>query len=94
MGVFMWDGFYVLAFDSTSHSMQTEKKAREIFEVAVIPTPRELASDCGFALKFLSGDIDAIRAFHKTLKVPAGLYFLSASRINGKREVERIDDLS
>lgn len=83
------DGFYVLAFNSTSHSMQTEKKAKELFRIAVIPTPRELSNDCGLALKFLDGDIAAIKEFYRGLTVPADLYFLSNEKIDGKRRVEK-----
>jgi Protein of unknown function (DUF3343). len=83
------DGFYVLAFNSTSHSMQTEKKAKELFRISVIPTPRELSNDCGLALKFLDGDRAAIIEFYQGLKVPADLYFLSNEKINGRRRVEK-----
>lgn len=83
------DGFYVLAFNSTSHSMQTEKKAKELFRISVIPTPRELSNDCGLALKFLDGELAAIKEFQQGLTVPADLYFLSHEKIDGKRRVEK-----
>lgn len=83
------DGFYVLAFNSTSHSMQTEKKAKELFKIAMIPTPRELSHDCGLAIKFLGGDIEAIKNFCRNLTVPADLYFLSNEKTDGKRRVEK-----
>jgi hypothetical protein len=81
-----------MAFNSTSHSIQTEKKAGELFRIAVIPTPRELTNDCGLAIKFLDGDdvIKAIKEFHKTLTVPADLYFLSGEKIDGRRKVEKV----
>ena len=84
------EGFYVMAFSSTNHSIQTEKKARELFRLTVIPTPRELSNDCGLTLKFLDNDITAIEKFHKTLTVPADVYFLSNKKIDGKRKVEKI----
>ena len=82
--------FYLLAFNSTSHSIQTEKKANELFQISVIPTPRELANDCGLAIKFHGSDFAAIKDFHESLTIPADLYFLSAEKINGKRKVEKI----
>jgi hypothetical protein len=84
------NGFYVMTFNSTSHSIQTEKKAQGLFRIAVIPTPRELTNDCGLAIKFLDGDIDTIKEFHKTLTVPADLYFLSDEKIDGKRKAEKL----
>jgi len=84
------DGFYVMAFTSANHSIQTEKKAKDLFNITVIPTPRELTNDCGLTIKFLDGDIAAIKAFHQTITVPADIYFLGNEKINGKRSVEKI----
>jgi len=84
------DGFYVMAFYSVNHSIQTEITARKIFAITVIPTPRELVNDCGIAIKFDSGDLTEIETFHKSLTVPANIYFLSNRKINGKREVEKL----
>jgi len=84
------DGFYVMAFHSVNHSIQTEIKARKLFRLTVIPTPRELTNDCGIAIRFLDCDIAGIEAFHKALTVPADVYFLSDERINGKRKSEKV----
>jgi len=84
------DGFYVMAFHSVSHSIQTEKSAREIFNFTVVPTPRELANDCGIAIKFNNCDFTEIEAFHGLLKIPADVYFITNERINGKREVKKL----
>ena len=84
------DGYYVMAFHSVNHSIQTEKKASKLFKLTVIPTPRELTNDCGIAIKFHDRDIDAIEAFFKTLSVPADVYFLSNEKIDGKRRSEKI----
>jgi len=84
------DGFYVMAFHSASHSIQTEKKAKGIFDLTVIPTPRELTNDCGIAIKFNNCDKTAIEAFYKTLTVPADVYFLGNEKTDGKRKVEKL----
>ena len=86
----MNDGFYVMAFASASHSIQTEKKAREQFKIMVIPTPEELSNDCGLTIKFLDGDYNKIKAFSKTLKIPADVYFLGYEKINGKRMTKKL----
>ena len=85
-----YDGFYVMAFQSANHSIQTEKKAKALFSLTVMPTPRELTNDCGMAIRFNDCDINAIEAFHKTLTVPADVYFLSSEKINGKRKVTKL----
>jgi len=84
------NGFYVMAFHSVSHSIQTEKKAKELFDLTVMPTPRELTNDCGIAIRFNNCDITAIEALHKTLTVPADVYFLSNEKTNGKRKVTKL----
>jgi len=84
------NGFYVMAFHSVNHSIQTEKKASELFKLTVIPTPRELTNDCGIAIKFHDCNIAAIEAFHKTLTVPADVYFLSNKKSDGKRSSEKV----
>jgi len=84
------DGFYVMAFSSANHSIQTEKKAKELFEITVIPTPEELMNDCGLTIKFHCGDIDAIKAFYNTLTIPADVYFISNIKTDGKRKTEKI----
>lgn len=84
------NGFYVMAFSSVNHSIQTENKASELFKVTVLPTPRELTNDCGLALKFIDSDFPKIKAFHQSLTVPADVYFLSNEKTNGKRTVEKL----
>ena len=84
------DGFYVMAFQSANHSIHTEKKAKELFSLTVMPTPRELTNDCGMAIRFNNCDITAIEAFHKTLTVPADVYFLSNEKTDGKRKVTKL----
>ena len=84
------DGFYVMAFSSANHSIQTQEKANKLFKLTVMPTPRELSNDCGIAIRFNDCGIAEIEAFHKTLTVPADVYFLSNEKINGKRKVEKV----
>ena len=79
-----------MAFQSASHSIMTEKKARELFDITVIPTPEEITNDCGLTLKFNETDIAKIIEFQKTLSIPADVYFISNKKENGKRKTEKI----
>lgn len=81
---------YVLSFDSTSHALQTEKQIKEYFDIAIIPTPREISFSCGLSIKINSLDIDKIKDFIDTLKVPFGLYRLSSHRFGQKKEIQQI----
>ena len=52
----------VVLFFTTSGAIRGEKVARKAgLEVKLIPTPRQLSSDCGLALRFAWGDADDIR---------------------------------
>ena len=43
----------IIIFHTTTSAIHSEKVLKkEGFEVKLIPTPRELSSDCGIALKF------------------------------------------
>jgi hypothetical protein len=58
------DKFGVILFNTNSSAMQAEavlKKANVI--VKMIPTPRELSSDCGISLRFdwtLKADVESL----------------------------------
>jgi len=84
------DGFYLMAFQSASHSIMVEKKARELFDITVIPTPEELTNDCGLSIKFNGANPDAIGEFFKTLTIPADVYFLSNQKTDGKRTIKKL----
>ena len=54
----------VVLFYTSSSAMKAEKVLRQNgLAVKLIPTPRELSSDCGVALRFNCGDIEDINLF-------------------------------
>lgn len=55
-------GYGVVLFYTTSAAMRAEKVATEAgLRVKLIPTPRQLSSDCGIALRFAWPDADDVR---------------------------------
>ncbi|MEG1584918.1 MAG: DUF3343 domain-containing protein [Anaerovorax sp.] len=80
--------FHVLTFDSTSFAIQSEKKIKEDFKIAVMPTPRELTASCGLAIKFLENGFDEIIGYVKELDVPCKLYAMTEEKMDGKRGVQ------
>lgn len=82
--------FYVLAFNSTSHSIQAEKKIKDKFSILMMPTPRELTNDCGIAIKFLDSNINRIKDFIASMNIPCDLYSMSTEKVQGKRTVEKV----
>jgi hypothetical protein len=54
----------VVLFYTSSSAMRAEKVLRQNgLAVKLIPTPRELSSDCGVALRFNCSDIEDINLF-------------------------------
>jgi hypothetical protein len=59
-------GYGVVLFYSTAHAIRAEKVLQQAgFEIKMIPTPRQLSSDCGLALRFdqaLAAEVEAALA--------------------------------
>jgi hypothetical protein len=66
----------VVLFHSTAHAIRAEKVlAGAGIKIKMIPTPRQLSSDCGMALRFDRGDEHRVAATLAEKKVPAnGIY--------------------
>jgi len=57
------DDFGVILFHTSSAAIQAEAAlARLGLKVKLIPTPRELSSDCGISLRFLWKDREVVEA--------------------------------
>lgn len=55
--------YAVVLFHSTQGAIKAERVLlRAGFQVKLIPTPRQLSSDCGTALRFDWANVDAVRA--------------------------------
>jgi hypothetical protein len=53
----------VVLFYSTSLAIRAERVCQRAgFEVKLIPTPRQISSDCGTALRFSWTDAEGVRA--------------------------------
>lgn len=66
----------VVLFHSTAHAIRGEKVlTRAGFKIKMIPTPRQLSSDCGMALRFDRTDEEGVTAALGEYKVPIhGIY--------------------
>ncbi|MGD8718105.1 MAG: DUF3343 domain-containing protein [Candidatus Zixiibacteriota bacterium] len=52
----------VVLFFTTSSAMRGEKVTRAAgLDVKLVPTPRELSSDCGISLRFARADAEEVR---------------------------------
>ena len=52
--------YYAMTFYNTTDTMQTEKKAKALFPIRVMPTPRAVSVSCGLAIRFEGEDIHRI----------------------------------
>jgi hypothetical protein len=69
----------VVLFHSTAHAIRAEKVlAGAGFKIKMIPTPRQLSSDCGIALRFDKVNEEAISAALQENGVPInGIHAIS-----------------
>ena len=65
--------YSVVLFHSTAHAIRAEKVLQRAgFRIKMIPTPRQLSSDCGLALRFDRAEEEQVAASLKENKVPIG----------------------
>ena len=66
----------VALFHSTAHVMRGEKVLNQAgIRVKMIPTPRQLSSDCGMALRFEQAESERVAAILAENQVPVkGIY--------------------
>ena len=61
----------VVLFHSTAHALRAEKVLIQAgFKIKMIPTPRQLSSDCGMALRFDRNEEGRVAATLAENKVP------------------------
>lgn len=81
--------YYAMSFYNTTDTMQTEKKAREQFEIHIMPTPRAISTSCGLAIRFEGVDEQAYLQFALQQQVPLGLYRIERKE-DGEAKAESI----
>ncbi len=63
--------YSVVLFYSTAHALRAEKVLQRAgFAIKMIPTPRQLSSDCGMAVRFEQGDEARVAATLQENNVP------------------------
>jgi hypothetical protein len=63
--------YSVALFYSTAHALRAEKVLQRAgLSIKMIPTPRQLSSDCGMALRFDRAAEEAVAALLAENKVP------------------------
>ena len=61
----------VVLFHSTTHALRAEKVLQQAgVRIKMIPTPRQLSSDCGMALRFDRGHRARVAAVLEENRVP------------------------
>ncbi|MEG1537848.1 MAG: DUF3343 domain-containing protein [Clostridiales bacterium] len=70
---------FVLTFDSTHQAIAMEKRLRD-FQPVMMPTPRQLSSGCGFALKISQGEEQALAVAVAASAIDCRCYRVAAGR--------------
>lgn len=86
------DFYYILTFDTNADAMCADKCSRESDDIraALMPLPQEFKSGCGFALRFLDDNLEAILKFCNSAPFNGRLFKMHTKRINGHRPIDPI----
>lgn len=85
--------YYILTFDTTTDAMCADKYAKENtndIRAALMPLPQEFKSGCGFALRFLDDNLEAILKFCKSSPFNGKLFKMHTKRINGHHPIDPV----
>lgn len=77
--------YYILTFTTTTDAMCADKYAKENtndIRAALMPLPQEFKSGCGFALRFLDDNLEAILKFCKSSPFNGKLFKMHTKRID------------
>lgn len=70
---------WVLIFDTVHQVIKAEKALKKgVFEIRIIPTPREFSSDCGMAIELRGGIDRAVGLLRSVGAEPRGVHPLGS----------------
>ena len=77
--------YSVVLFHSTAHAIRAEKVLdRAGFRIKLVPTPRQLSSDCGMAIRFDFGLEEQVASTLAANRVPAnGIHAIDGPQKQG-----------
>lgn len=78
----MTETFYILVLPSIHHVMEVEKEAlAQGIAVELVPTPRQISSDCGMVVKISGQNLEKVVQFVNSSGMPEGrLYHFQETR--------------
>ena len=75
--------YYLLAVQSTHHSIKAEKIfSSNNISYRIVPVPPEITADCGSAVRFNEDLVDVLKLMEKNNVVTAGIYEVTAENNN------------
>ena len=78
--------YYILAFGTTTDAMQAEKLLKDLFDIAIMPVPREISSGCGLSIRFQNpNEVAIINHLKENPVIHGSLYKMGTEKIDGKR---------
>lgn len=68
--------FHVMVFETTHHAIAASRFLKDKnYKIDVIPTPRKVTNNCGFAIKFIEEDLEKIKEHIKASDIKIeGIY--------------------
>jgi len=76
---------YLITFTSTHQALRVEKLLKKKTKVQIVPTPREISSECGFSL--LCGEIDPRQMTFENQGIE-NIYHVNL--LNGGKQYEKV----
>ena len=82
---------HVITFHSTHHAIKAEKRLKTgNFEIELIPTPREISSECGFTILIKNCESQSLVIFLEEDNLLVDQIY-KISEIHGEKMYEEID---
>lgn len=90
--LFKLKNYGAITFVSTSHALKAERVLKNASaEFLMMPTPREISTSCGLAIKVASDELHSNLEILKQNQVRVdGAYQIKT--VNGKAQAERVSD--
>lgn len=82
--------YYLMAFPTTTDVMQAEEHLRKKLSITIMPVPREIASGCGLAIRFMEADEQQILRCCDALAVHGTLYQMQTKKVDGRHPIRII----
>jgi len=66
--------YFVITFSNTHSAISAEKKLKDVAEIQIMPTPREISNGCGIAIRYGPEEAGRVLEVLSDIELSAELY--------------------